>query len=91
MDQPEATVLGKPLIGDHDICQPLGAVVRSGTARRQRRGMSGCSCPGDCEGGPECLDDEGGPPAPGLEDPDGRPPIVSAPTGDLATDWAFGL
>jgi hypothetical protein len=20
----------------------------------------GCACPGDCEGGPECLDDEGG-------------------------------
>ena len=20
-----------------------------------------CGCPGDCEGGPECLDDEGGP------------------------------
>jgi hypothetical protein len=20
-----------------------------------------CVCPGDCEGGPECLDDEGGP------------------------------
>jgi len=27
MDLPEATVLGMPLIGDHDICQPLGAVV----------------------------------------------------------------
>lgn len=24
---PEATVLGMPLLGDHDICQPLGAVV----------------------------------------------------------------
>jgi hypothetical protein len=21
----------------------------------------GCGCPGECEGGPECLDDEGGP------------------------------
>ena len=27
MAQPEATVLGMPLLGDHDICQPLGAVV----------------------------------------------------------------
>lgn len=52
---------------------------------------TGCACPGDCEGGPECLDDEGGPLASGPEDPDERRPVVSAPTGDLATDWAFGL
>lgn len=24
-------------------------------------GARACSCPGDCEGGPECLDGEGGP------------------------------
>lgn len=27
MDRPEATVLGMPLFGANDICQPLGAVV----------------------------------------------------------------
>jgi hypothetical protein len=33
-----------------------------------------CCCPGDCEGAPECLDDEGGPlPAVALE-PDTLPP-----------------
>ena len=34
-----------------------------------------CSCPGDCEGGPECLDDEGGP----LAEPGRRPFAVCAP------------
>lgn len=34
-----------------------------------------CSCPGDCEGGPECLDDEGGP----LPVRDTRPFAVCAP------------
>ena len=38
-----------------------------------------CSCLSDCEGGPECLDDEGGPlPAVALEPDDlpGRPLTV---------------
>lgn len=34
-----------------------------------------CACPGDCEGGPECLDDEGGP----LPVRDTRPFAVCAP------------
>lgn len=26
----------------------------------RRKASGACACPGDCEGGPECLDDEGG-------------------------------
>lgn len=47
--------------------------------------MSGCSCRGDCEGGPECLDDEGGPLPP-------SPPVLASagpepPPGTIVRDY----
>lgn len=31
------------------------------TLRRKTPASRGCACPSGCEGGPECMDDEGGP------------------------------
>lgn len=31
------------------------------TLRLKAPASGGCACPGDCEGGPECLNDEGEP------------------------------
>ena len=46
-----------------------------------------CSCPGDCEGGPECLDDEGGP----LPECDRRPFAVCAPGNRLLAELVLAL
>jgi hypothetical protein len=53
---------GWPLTAPH--VHPMGAPARAVdllTGREIERFGEGCSCPGDCEGSPECLDDEGGP------------------------------
>jgi len=46
-----------------------------------------CSCPGDCEGAPECLDDEGGP----LLDRDTRPFAVCAPGRRFLAELVLAL
>jgi hypothetical protein len=53
--------------------------------------VSGCSCPGDCEGGPGCLDDEGGPlpspSLPALTSSDPQPPPGTVVRDDLGRTW----
>ncbi len=46
-----------------------------------------CSCPGDCEGDAECLDDEGG----SLPDYDRRPFAVCAPGNRLLAELVLAL
>lgn len=51
---------------------------------------AGCGCPGGCEGGPECLDDEGGPRSlslPVLTSGDPQPPPGTVVRDDCGVTW----